>query len=218
MNPLTTTATLPPANTRDWAERSAKSDTDALAQARARELARIDAQKAREWDIKRLGGVRAYEDFTAQNFADKTLLRAMAGFPQANYFLWGSAGVGKTHLAVAVARKEPQAYLLRMARISRWLRSLDDPLQESQIISQLAQMTLIIDDLGAEKMTEFLQNRLFEVLDKRWQNKSGGLIITCNMSLDKVSAVAGDRVASRIVGLVGKKNILHVCGEDRRLV
>lgn len=184
---------------------------------RVRDLAKIAAKAAKERDIRRLGGLRAYEDFTAEKYADKAILAQMRNFPKENYYLWGTAGVGKTHAAVAIARKVPSAWVLRMSRISRWLRSIDDPLQEGRVMRQLSDMTLVLDDLGAEKMTEFLQNALFEVLDRRWQNKQGGLIITANMDVAKLGAIVGDRIASRIVGLVGARNILEVRGKDWRL-
>ena len=58
---------------------------------------------------------------------------------------------------------------------------------------------------------------LFEIMDRRWQNKQGGLIITANMSIDKLGGIIGDRTASRIAGLVGTKNTLELSSNDYRL-
>ena len=61
---------------------------------------------------------------------------------------------------------------------------------------------MLLDDLGSEKMTEYLQGILFEIIDRRWSNKVGGLIITANINIAGLSKIVGDRTASRIAGLV----------------
>lgn len=167
--------------------------------------------------IADLGGLRAYEDFTAEKYSNKSVLKALAAFPQENYYLWGKAGVGKTHAAVAVLRTVPGAKVVRMGQISREVRSCETPFEEEEVISKYANRVFLLDDLGSEKSTEFLQNILFEMMDRRWQNKRGGLIITANMSIDKLGGIIGDRTASRIAGLVGPQNVLELSGKDYRL-
>lgn len=191
---------------------------DIEAEKRIAEVQRIKwlAEK-KEIDIIALGGLRAYEDFTAEKYTNKAVLNALKNFPQENYFLWGKAGVGKTHAAVAVLRKVPNARVVRICQISREIRSCDSPEEEDDIISKYAEGIFLIDDLGSEKATEFLQNMLFEIIDRRWQNKKGGLIITSNMSIEKLGGIIGDRTASRIAGLVGAKNTLELDGKDYRL-
>lgn len=191
--------------------------TQTIEQMRERELLKIALEERKARDLRRLGGVRAYEDFTRGKYANQALLAAMANFPQENYYLWGTAGVGKTHAAVAVARETPSAWVLRMSRISRHLRACDTPQEEGAAIKMYADITMVLDDLGSEKMTEFLQNLLFEILDRRWQNKRGGLIVTSNMSIDKLGSIIGDRSVSRLAGLVGAKNVIEVKGRDWRL-
>lgn len=180
------------------------------------EQKRIDERK-REKEIKRLGGLRAYEDFTRENYKNKAVLKALANFPQENYYLWGPAGAGKTHAAVAVLRDTACGQVVRMARISRWFRGFERTDEESRAIKACADMTLLIDDLGSEKMTEYLQGILFEIMDRRWQYKRGGLLITSNVSIEKLGEVIGDRTASRIAGLVGAKNMIKISGKDWRL-
>lgn len=173
-----------------------------------------EVQKARE--IKRLGGVRAFEDFTEENYTNKALLKALEGFPKESYYLWGKAGTGKTHAAVAVLRKTPDGIVKRMSEISREIRTSEAE-DEEDIISRYAMGPMLLDDLGSEKATEFLQNMLFEIIDRRWQSKQGGLIITANMSIDKLGGIIGDRTASRIAGLVGAKNTIELGGKDWRI-
>jgi len=175
------------------------------------------AERIREKEIKRLGGLRAYEDFTRDNYKNKAVLKALDNFPQENYYLWGPAGAGKTHAAVAVLRDTIYGQVVRMARISRWFRGFERTDEESKAIKACADMTLLIDDLGSEKMTDYLQGILFEIMDRRWQYKKGGLLITSNVSIEKLGEIVGDRTASRIAGLVGTKNTIKISGKDWRL-
>ena len=175
----------------------------------------LAAQKRAE-EIKRLGGILAYEDYTKERFENKKILDAMKGFPEENYFLWGPAGTGKTHAATAILRDVPNAQVMRMSRISRWLRRCEGPDDEIDVIKQLAELTMLIDDLGSEKMTEFLQSNFFEIIDRRVQYRINGLIITSNLSLDQLVPIVGDRTVSRIMGLVGRKNMLEFSGKDYR--
>lgn len=183
------------------------------------EAYRLSQQKkaAELADIERLGGIRQYEDFTAEKYTAKQILRDMANYPKENYYLWGAAGTGKTHAAVAAARNIKQARLVRMANISRMFRKDISSEQEEKYIRLFASIPLVLDDIGSEKMTDFLQGILFEIIDRRWSNKTGGLIITANMSIANLAKVIGDRTASRIAGLVGAKNVLEISGTDRRL-
>ncbi len=171
----------------------------------------------KQTESKRLGGLRAYEDFTAEKYTNKAVLDALKNFPQENYYLWGKAGAGKTHAAVAVLRWQKDGYVVRMGQVSREVRSCETPDEEDSIISKYAKGIFLFDDLGSEKATEFLQNILFEIMDRRWQNKRGGLIITSNMSIEKLGEIIGDRTASRIAGLVGANNALELGGKDYRL-
>lgn len=213
-----TTAMPSQGNTRDLAE-SLKADYERREREYQEFLAAERAEKEkerREREIKRLGGIRAYYDFTAKNYTNKAILNAIAGYPRENYYIWGKAGVGKTHAAVAILREVPFAWVTRMADISREIRA-SEVYDEKRIIEKYSTMQMLLDDLGSEKMTDFLQNILFEIMDRRWQNKLGGLIITANMSIDKLGAIVGDRTASRIAGLVGPKNTIEISGADWRL-
>lgn len=191
-------------------------DLERRAQENLREMKRKEAEAKKQAQIDRLGGVRAYEDFTAEKYTNKSILQALSGYPQENYYLWGKAGTGKTHAAVAIIRTCPEAIVKRMSEISREIRTSEAE-DEETIIDRYAYTPMLLDDLGSEKATEFLQNMLFEIMDRRWQSKQGGLIITANMSIDKLGTIIGDRTASRIAGLVGSKNTLEISGADWRL-
>jgi DNA replication protein DnaC len=113
-------------------------------------------------------------------------------------------------------REVPNAQVMRMSRISRWLRRCEGPDDEIEVIKQLSEMTMLLDDLGSEKMTDFLQSNFYEIIDRRLEYRINGLIITSNLSLDQLAPIIGDRTVSRIMGLVGRKNILEFSGKDYR--
>lgn len=173
-------------------------------------------EELRQREIKRLGGILSFEEYTKERFDNKKILEAMSNFPKENYFLWGPAGTGKTHSATAILREVPNAQVMRMSRISRWLRRCEGPDDEIEVIKQLSEMIMLLDDLGSEKMTDFLQSNFYEIIDRRLEYRINGLIITSNLSLDQLAPIVGDRTVSRIMGLVGRKNILEFSGKDYR--
>lgn len=173
-------------------------------------------EELRKREINRLGGILSFEEYTKERFDNKKILEAMANFPKENYFLWGPAGTGKTHAATAILRDVKNAQVMRMSRISRWLRRCEGPDDEIEVIKQLSEMTMLLDDLGSEKMTDFLQSNFYEIIDRRLEYRINGLIITSNLSLDQLAPIVGDRTVSRIMGLVGRKNILEFSGKDYR--
>lgn len=179
------------------------------------ELAKKEAEERRTADIKRLGGLRQYEDFKAENYTNTPVLAAMKNYPKENYYLWGIAGAGKTHAAVAIARKLPNVRVIRMSEISRLFRKDISAEQEERYIEYFATVPLVLDDLGAEKMTEYLRGIFFEIIDRRWSNRTGGLIITANINLPQLAGIVGDRTISRLVGLIGS-NVINIKGADHR--
>lgn len=180
------------------------------------ERARKEQEARKLADIKRLGGIRQYEDFKADNYTNTPVLKALNNYPKENYYLWGIAGSGKTHAAVAIARKVPNAVVIRMSQISRLFRNDITASMESKYIEQFATIPLVLDDLGSEKMTDFLRNIFFEIIDQRWSNRKGGLIITSNMNLPALADIVGDRTVSRLAGLIGQ-NIINIKGADHRM-
>lgn len=71
---------------------------------------------------------------------------------------------------------------------------------------------LIIDDLGSEKPSEWVTERLYTIINERVSN---GLatIYTSNVNLDKLEGTLGSRIVSRIKG---STDIIELTGSDRR--
>lgn len=137
-------------------------------------------------------------------------------------YLFGDPGVGKTHIAIATL----QVYLDRgsglfytMPQLAGQLRSLvkDDEALSALIDKAKTVGLLVIDDMGAEKWTEYIGERMFELLNDRYVNQRL-TIITSNLSLDDLAdkmTDQGPRLASRIKGMC---DVRLVTGYDRRLI
>lgn len=150
-------------------------------------------------------------------------------------FIHGPAGTGKTHLAVAVMKeamsnKRPDewsnvagsAYLpLERFITIPWLlmeirASFKDTAADSEydlIRRHSSVPLLVLDDLGAEKGSEFAVQTLYLIVDRRY-SMMRKTIITSNLSIGEVAERLGDRIASRITGMC---KIIELKGKDRRL-
>lgn len=121
----------------------------------------------------------------------------------------GSCGIGKSHLAGAILNNEIQKYREAifctvpelMDDIKRAIRNQE----ESSELMELVKDTdlLILDDLGAEKSTEFVAERLFVIINARLMRKKDTIITTNYIKpsdlIDKLGGgVTGQRIVSRI--------------------
>lgn len=71
---------------------------------------------------------------------------------------------------------------------------------------------LIVDDIGAEKSSEWVNERLLSIINNRVM-RGLSTIYTSNMSLDDLGERMGDRIRSRIRGSTTE---IHLVGKDRR--
>jgi DNA replication protein DnaC len=63
---------------------------------------------------------------------------------------------------------------------------------------------LVLDDMGIEKRSEWLIEKLYQIIDYRWKMKKP-MIVTSNIPLDKFDEAYSPQIKSRIYGMC--KNI-----------
>ena len=175
--------------------------------------------------MKLLGGDKPYREFTFERYqvtpGNQLAYERSKAFSPAtdNLYLWGPCGVGKTHLAYAIARRcfeeTLSVTILRAWQISRKVR-MKEPEQEQAAIDELvsAEM-LVIDDLGVGPDTTFGRQILQEILDARDFTFRAGLVVTSKFPLGGLAArLADDSIPSRLAGMC---QVLEIKGPDIRL-
>lgn len=101
--------------------------------------------------------------------------------------LWGSVGTGKTYYAACIAnRLIDQGYKALMTSVSKLTNQIQSTFDGKQeLIDDLNRYhLLVIDDLGIERKTEYMQEMMFNIIDARY--RSGlPLIVTTNIKIDE---------------------------------
>jgi DNA replication protein DnaC len=180
-----------------------------------KKIARLKEERERPYNIFRLGGDKAYNNFTLEKFTNKAATELCSRYPNENLFLWGTAGTGKTHLATALIRQYREGRVVKPQHIYRACRGLKDGKEEQAAINEFRDCPYLgIDDLGADKKTDFSFSTLYEIIDGRDMYERKGLIITSNLSLGDLAArLDDDRIISRINGMC---KIIELTGKDGR--
>jgi DNA replication protein DnaC len=138
-------------------------------------------------------------------------------------YFCGGIGAGKTHLAVAVMNKLMQkervpalfvtvpefldnlrgAYMIPGRDLDEWM----DAVKNADL--------LVLDDLGSEKPTEWVRERLFVIVNHRYR-EALPTIFTSNVGAQDLFTQLGERTASRIVAMCGES--IRIEADDHRRV
>lgn len=118
--------------------------------------------------------------------------------------LYGTVGTGKTYAACEVANalvdKGYPVLVTNFARLTNTIQGMFEGKQE-YIDSLNRFQLLVIDDLGAERKSEFMQEMVYNIIDSRY--RSGlPLIITTNLTIDEIkkpSDIGNTRIYDRIL-------------------
>jgi DNA replication protein DnaC len=150
----------------------------------------------------------------------------------------GDNGVGKTHLAVAVLR---ELFTAKGARGEFWdfhelIREIKNSYNpetrttELQVLAPVVEMdVLLLDDLGAWKMTDWMNDTLFFILNSRYMAKRATLITTNFQDADIKTVLAADPLRRKeyLVDRIGQRlrsRLMEMCllirmhGDDHREV
>ena len=132
--------------------------------------------------------------------------------------LFGTVGTGKTYLAACVANelisRGVPCLVTNFARIANEVQGVFDGKQ--QYYDNLNSFPLlVIDDLSAERKTEYMQEIVFNVIDARYRANLP-LIVTTNLTREELLNPADltyQRIFSRLFEMCTP---IEVAGKDRR--
>lgn len=72
---------------------------------------------------------------------------------------------------------------------------------------------LFLDDIGAEKTTDWALEKLYNIINMRYNNNLH-ITVTSNLELDELSKKTDDRIVSRLNEMC---ELIRLSGEDRRV-
>ena len=132
--------------------------------------------------------------------------------------LYGPVGTGKSFLAACIAnRLIDKGMKVKMTNFSALINEIQATFDGKQeIIDDLNRYPLlIIDDLGVERQTEYMQEQVFNIIDTRYR---AGLpmIVTTNLSIDEIKKPQDVRCARIYDRIIERCFPIEVAGTSRR--
>lgn len=139
--------------------------------------------------------------------------------PAEGFMLTGAVGTGKTHLVRGVVhalfdRLVPVVY----TSVPFLLERLRDPRRDAPTMEEMLRMhvrapVVVWDDLGAERPTEWTLDRLYLLVDARYEARKP-LLTTTNWTPQALEERLGARIVSRLLEM---GPVLEVSGPDVRV-
>jgi DNA replication protein DnaC len=176
------------------------------------ECKKKEKNQRRAEEIRQLSNLDAFTDHTFEDFeptipgTEEAFEAALAFAQEPDHrwlFLSGPCGVGKTHLAVAIAKYAMQwhqmsVYFAVVPDLLDHLRATFDPKSGSAYDDRFTSIRnaplLVLDDLGTENATPWAREKLYQVINHRYSEQMP-TVITSNVELRKVD----DRIVSRML-------------------
>jgi DNA replication protein DnaC len=134
----------------------------------------------------------------------------------------GDVGTGKTTLAMLVSKAAAEAgrsvAIYSLPRLlSRIRRTYDAGPGEDSYLEFFERLTSVdllhIDDLGAEKRSDWVLEQLYAIVDERYGSQRS-VVVTTNLQQPELEEQIGSRTVSRLVEICGDP--LPLFGEDQR--
>ncbi len=137
-------------------------------------------------------------------------------------WLMGDVGTGKTTLAMLVSKAAVEAgrsvAIYSLPRLlARIRRTYDAEAGEDSFLDFFERLTSVdllhVDDLGAEKRTDWVLEQLYAIVDERYESRRS-ILVTTNLSQEELEQQIGPRTVSRLIEICGDP--LPLFGEDER--
>lgn len=159
----------------------------------------LDAAMPGEWQGMTLG---TFNGYTSELRLTATKVAEFINEPRGFLYLYGDVGTGKTHLAAGAAiRLVERGFPVRVYRAADVASRFRSASQEGageleRYVNRLkSTRVLVLDDFGAEHLTEFVAAEWYDVLDCR-HGTLMPTIITANVHPDSLNM---PRLASRLL-------------------
>ncbi len=136
-------------------------------------------------------------------------------------FVEGDVGTGKTTLAMLVSKHAIEAgYSVAIYSLPRLLarirRTYDGDAGELSYLEFFRRLTSVdllhIDDLGAEKRSDWVLEQLYAIVDERYASNRS-IMVTTNLKVTALEEQIGARTVSRLAEMC---STLPMYGDDRR--
>jgi DNA replication protein DnaC len=163
-----------------------------------------------ELDATVVGVVREYVERLDEN------LREGRGL-----WLMGDVGTGKTSLAMLVSKAALEhgrsVAIYSLPRLlARIRRTYDAEAGEQSYLEFFERLTAVdllhVDDLGAEKRSDWVLEQLYAIVDERYATNRS-MLVTTNMGVTDLEAQIGERTVSRLAEMC---ETLLMYGDDHR--
>lgn len=161
-----------------------------------------------------------FETFDPSHSPDAAgALEAARGYDFADGLCFvGSTGTGKTHLACAVLARAvergiPALFVTVPSLLERIRQAYRDDADSDLLGRAQNAAFLVLDDLGAEKPTEWVQEKLFALVNHRYSMELP-TVVTTNLMPDELSERVGQRTVSRLAECC---RWVRLDGEDYRM-
>ena len=137
-------------------------------------------------------------------------------------WLMGDVGTGKTSLAMLVSKAAAEAgrsvAIYSLPRLlARIRRTYDADAGEQSYLEYFERLTevdlLHIDDLGAEKRSDWVLEQLYAIINERYETQRS-VVITTNLDQIQLGEQIGERTVSRLAEICGEA--LPLYGNDLR--
>jgi len=188
-----------------------------------------EKEQRRIEELERLSNLEVMRDRTFEAFvADvpgvrRAYLRAIeyAKRPQGWLVFFGNYGVGKTHLAAAIAnhalRRQIQVLFSIVPDLLDHLRSTFGPSSEVEYDERFEMIRtvplLVLDDLGTENTTPWAREKLFQIMNYRY-NDALPTVITSNRKPEDIDPRIFSRMSDRALC---EEHIIIDAADYRRL-
>jgi DNA replication protein DnaC len=154
-----------------------------------------------------------------REFADTIDQRLDAG---EGLWLMGDVGTGKTTLAMLVSKAAVEAgRTVAIYSLPRLLYRIRNTYEAEvgedsylEFCERLARVDLLhLDDLGAEKRSDWVLEQLYAIVDERYESERS-MVVTTNLDQSALEEQIGPRTVSRLVEICGDP--LPLYGDDLR--